>query len=205
MIAQRAGIGIAVLHQPAAGRQVGEHCALDIGNGVQEFNRLRAIGERRRQRLVVPFQIEPLPPGSEERVEAPVVVLVRGLDLSLRKQMQRLLADRLPVVAQHIKPGDHTDLEDRPVRHRREQVHQHIVGRHDGGMVGHLPPETEPHLAAEMHGNRGGDESPDHKKLRREQTHQHGEKTEGSPLAPTDLAGLQGRTQDGRGMLRWEP
>jgi len=38
-----------------------------------------------------------------------------------------------------------------PVRHRREQVHQHIIRCHQGGMIGDLPPEAEPHPAAEMH------------------------------------------------------
>jgi hypothetical protein len=124
--------------------------------------------------LVVPFQIKALPPGSEEGIKTPVVVLVRGLDLSLREQMQRLFADGLPVVAQHAELGDHSDLQDRPVRHRREHVHQHIVGCHDGGMVGDLPPEPEPHLAAEMHGERRADEGPENQELWCKESHHHG-------------------------------
>lgn len=41
----------------------------------------------------------------------------------------------------------------------------------------------EPYLTAEMHRDGGAEEGPNHKKLRREQTHQHGEKTRKSLLA----------------------
>lgn len=41
-------------------------------------------------------------------------------------------------------------------------------------MVGHLAPESEPHLATVMHGEGGPDKGPDHKKLRCEQTRHDG-------------------------------
>ncbi|OIQ69203.1 hypothetical protein GALL_492000 [mine drainage metagenome] len=171
VVAQRAGIGIAVLHEAATGRQACEHRTLDVRNRIHKLNRLRTIGDRRRQRRFVPFQVKPLPPRAKERVETPVVVFVRGLDLALREQRQRFLADHLPIVAQHAEFGKRSLRQDRPVRHRREQIHQHIIGRHDGGMVSDLTPESKPDPAPQMHCDGRADERPDHKKLRRKKSH----------------------------------
>src|SRR6516165_1542156 len=101
MIAQGSCIGIAVLHQPAARRQVREHRALDIGDRVQQLDGFWAIGKRGWQRRAIPLEVKALPSRAEERIETPVVVFVGGLDRALREQLQRLLADRLPIVAQY--------------------------------------------------------------------------------------------------------
>src|SRR4051812_16870310 len=77
VIAQRAGKGIAMRAELAAGRQHGEYGAVDRRNRIQQLDRLRAQRARRRQEVVVPFQIEALPAALEERIETPVVVLRR--------------------------------------------------------------------------------------------------------------------------------
>ena len=100
VIAQRAGEGIAMRAELAAGRQHGEHRAVHARDRIQELDRLRAQRARRRQKVVVPFQVKPLPAALEERVKAPVVVLRGGADKALVEQPHRLVADRLPILAE---------------------------------------------------------------------------------------------------------
>ena len=102
VIAQRAGKGIAMRAELAAGRQHREHRAMHRRDRIQELDRLRAQRARRRKKVVVPFQVKPLPAALEERIKAPVVVLGGGADKALVEQPHRLLADRLPVLAQSL-------------------------------------------------------------------------------------------------------
>ena len=90
MIAQRAGKGIAMRAELAAGRQHGEHRAVHGRDRIQELDRLRAQRARRGKKVVIPFQVKPLPAALEERVKAPVVVLGGGADKPLVEQPYRL-------------------------------------------------------------------------------------------------------------------
>jgi hypothetical protein len=69
-------------------------------------------------------------------------------------------------------------------------------------VVGDLPPEAEPHLAAEVYGERGRKECPHDKKLWRKETHDHGEppKERNATLFLTDLRGCAQGSGD---CLRW--
>ena len=185
MVAQRAGVGITVGLQPRAGGERREHRALDGGDRLQQVNRTRAGPLRRRQRVVVPFEVEPLPAAAEERVEAPVVVTFGCLDAALIEQRNRFVADHLPVVAQPIEFGEQARRDQGLIRHLREQVHQHVVGREDARMVAELAAETEAHAPAKMHGQNRCCEGVKSDKLRRQKAFDHDPQP--TPIRPAVL------------------
>ena len=74
VVAQRAGVGVAVRVSSAAGRQRGEHRGADVRDLAQQLRRARTQALGRRVGVAVPLQVEALPARVEERVEAGVVV-----------------------------------------------------------------------------------------------------------------------------------
>ncbi len=84
------GVRIAVAPELRAVGQLGEHRGLDLGDAAQQRGRLRAQRGGRRMRVVVPLQVEALPAGLEERVEAGVVVRLGRLDLLAAASARRL-------------------------------------------------------------------------------------------------------------------
>lgn len=173
VIAQRAGEGVAVGAELAAGRQHREHRAVDVRDGVQKLHRPRAKRARRGQEVVVPFQIEALPAALEERVEAPVVVLGGGADEAFVEQANRLLADLLPIVGELLELRKLLDRDHRRVRHGRAGIHQHVVGREIGRVVAELAGEAQPLLAAEMDVDGGPDQDVEADELWREELSEH--------------------------------
>ncbi len=115
----------------------------------------------------VPLQVEAFPPRPEEGVEGEVVVLLRALDAILVVEVQRLCTDRAPVVAERGEVGQLRDIEVGLVRHRREQVGEDVVRRHEGRVVGQLAHEPEPLAPAVVHGDRARDDDPEHDHARR--------------------------------------
>ena len=157
----------------AAGRQHGKHRAMDRRNRIQQFDRLRAQRARRRQKVVVPFQIKSLPPALEERIETPIVVPGGRPDEALVEQPHRLVADRLPVVAQFCQFRKAVDRDHRLVRNRRARIHQHVVRGEVGRVIAELTADPKSLATAEMHVDRGGGEKIEDNELRREKRSQH--------------------------------
>ena len=152
----------------AAGRQHGEHRAVHRRYRIQKLDRLRAQRARRGKKVVVPFQVKPLPAALEERVKAPVVVLGGGADKALVEQPHRLLADRLPVLAELGQFGKALDRDHRLVRTRRARIHQDVVGREVGRVIAELARDPKPLAAAEVHIERRCDEDVENNELWRE-------------------------------------
>ncbi len=169
VIAQRAGERIAVAVELAAGRQQREHRRVDRRQRLDQRHRFRAQRPRRRQRRAVPLEVEALPAFLEEGIEAEVVVAGGGANLSLAHQRERLVAHHLPVVAKRRELRQHRHVDERLRRHRREQVHEGVVRRHDRRVVLELPDQGVPDAAAKMHVQRGRDEHVHDDELRREQ------------------------------------
>ena len=119
----------------------------------------------RGQRLVVPLQIEALPTGAEERVEAQIVVLGGGLDVSVVEQAHALIADRLPIVGQAFELGELLDVVKRLRRQPGEHVHQRVVRRQKRGVIGQLACEAMPHSPTEVDEHGGSDERVQREKL----------------------------------------
>jgi hypothetical protein len=168
VIAQRTGKGIAMRAELAAGRQHGEHRAVHRRDRIQELDRLRAQRARRRKKVVIPFQVKPLPAALEERIKAPVVVLGGGADKALVEQPHRLLANRLPVLAELCQFRKARDRDHRLVRNRRARIHQHIVGREIGRVIAELARNPKPLAAAEVNVERRCDEDVENDELWRE-------------------------------------
>src|SRR6516164_1988339 len=140
----------------AAGRQHRKHRAMDGWNRIQQLDGLRAQGARRWKKVVVPFEIKALPAALEERVETPVVVLRSRPDEAFVEQPHRLVADRLPIVAQLCQFGDR---DHRLVGDCRARVHQHIIGSKIGRVIAELTADLETFTAAEMYVERARDEN----------------------------------------------
>ena len=134
-------------------------------NRIQQLDRLRAQRARRRQKIVVPFQIKALPAALEERIETPVVVLRRRADKALVEQLHRFVADRLPIVAQLCEFRKAVDRDHRLVRNRRARIHQHVVRGEIGRMIAELAGDPQTLAAAEMHIDRGCGEKIEDNKL----------------------------------------
>ena len=52
----------------------------------------------RRKKVIVPFEVKPLPAAFEERIETPVVVLCCCPDEAFVEELHRLATDGLPIV-----------------------------------------------------------------------------------------------------------
>jgi hypothetical protein len=120
VIAQRAGERVAMRAEPAAGRQQGEHRSVHRRNAGEQLSRSRAERRTRGQEVAVPLQIEALPAGAEEGVEADVVVTRGRADVTLVEQLQRLVADHLPLRADLLQLGEVRHVSVRSRTHRRE-------------------------------------------------------------------------------------
>jgi len=99
----------------------------------------------------VPLQVEALPAILEEGIEAGVVVFVGGLDLAQVDQGEGLVADLRPGGLQLLQIGKAVDRHVRRLRHAREGIHEAVDRGHHGGVVQHLAPEPQAHLATEVH------------------------------------------------------
>ena len=157
----------------AAGRQHRKHRAVDGRNRIQQLDGLRAQCARRRKKVVVPFEIKALPAALEERVETPVVVLRSRPDEAFVEQPHRLVADRLPIVAQLCQFREAVDRDHRLVGNRRARVHQHIIGSKISRVIAELTADLETFTAAEMYVDRTRDENVKANKLWREKLLQH--------------------------------
>jgi hypothetical protein len=71
-------------------------------------------------------------------------------DVALIEQAQRLFANHLPLLAQHIQLGEALEVDEGSRGYRREHVHQSVVRRHQRGVVADLTPQLESDAAAEM-------------------------------------------------------
>src|SRR6516164_1388674 len=157
----------------AAGRQHRKHRAMDGWNRIQQLDGLRAQGARRWKKVVVPFEIKALPAALEERVETPVVVLRSRPNEAFVEQHHRLVADRLPIVAQLCQFREAVDRDHRLVGNRRARVHQHIIGSKIGRVIAELAAYLETFTAAQMHVHGACDENVKANKLWREKLLQH--------------------------------
>src|SRR5215471_9432784 len=117
MIAQRTRKGIAMRAKLAAWRQHRKHSAVDAWNRIQQLDGFWAQPARRRQELVVPFQVKALPAAFEKGIKAPVVVLRSRPDEPLVEQPHRLVTDRLPIVTQGCKFRELVNRDNWFVRH----------------------------------------------------------------------------------------
>ncbi|MNI68462.1 hypothetical protein D3C73_1241600 [compost metagenome] len=81
--------------------------------------------------VAVPFEVEALPAGLEERVEAHVVVLVGTFDLAGAQQILAFGADFLPMVLQRAQVRELGGIEERLVGFFREQIKEAIDRRQE--------------------------------------------------------------------------
>src|SRR4051794_29711002 len=91
--------------EPATGRQQGKHRSVHGRDAGKQLSRAWAQRGARGQEVAVPLQIEPLPAGAEERVEADVVVTRGGADVTLVEQLQGFVADHLPLRTNFLQLG----------------------------------------------------------------------------------------------------
>ena len=159
VVAHRTGERVAVLDQLTAGRQQREHGGVHRGNAGQQRGGLGAQRLGRGQEIVVPLEVKALPAGAEEGIEADVVVAGGGADIALVEQFHALVADHLPVVLQGRQLGEMLGRNIGRGRHAGEQIHQAVVRRHDGGVVGQLAKQLVLDPAAVMHVQTGRDKS----------------------------------------------
>src|SRR5262249_43624445 len=96
VITKATGEGIAMAPEFRTWRQLREHCGLYGRDFPKHLASLGAGSKRTGMRRAVPFQIEPLPAVTKERVEADVVVLGRRLDPRGIAHGNRLVANCLP-------------------------------------------------------------------------------------------------------------
>src|SRR3984957_20106703 len=140
---------------------------------VQNLDSLRAERARRRQEVVVPFQVKALPAALEERIETPVVVLGGRPDKTLVEQARGLVADGLPVLVEFRQFRKLLERDHRLVRDGRARTHQYIVRREGGRVIAELTAEAEPLTAAEMHIHGRGRQQVKADELRGEKRFQH--------------------------------
>ncbi|MNS76023.1 hypothetical protein D3C72_1095590 [compost metagenome] len=151
VITQGAGERIAMRVQVAATRQQRKHRAFDVGNRTDQRHGFRAQGFSRRQRFVVPFEVETLPALLEERAETGVVVLFRRANIAFVEQVHGLVANGFPIVAQHVQFRKFAAIQVRLGRHTGEQVHQGVVRSKQRRVVDELAQNRQTRLAAQMH------------------------------------------------------
>ena len=154
-------------------RQEREHRTVHRRQRFEQRDRLRTQRLRRRQRMAIPRQIEALPAFLEEGVEAHIVVAGRRANLAFAHESERLVAYDLPVLAELREFGQLLHVDERLRGHRREQIHQRVVRRHDRRMILELAHERVPHAAAQMHVQRGGNEEINDDELGREERPEH--------------------------------
>jgi len=151
VITQRAGKRITVRVQVTATRQQREHRTFDVRDRTDQRHGFRAQGFGRRQRFVVPLEVETLPALLEERAETSVVVLLCGADIALVEQVHGFVANGFPVIAQHIQFRKLAAIQIRFGRNAGEQVHQRIVRSEQRRVVDELTQDRQTRLAAQMH------------------------------------------------------
>ena len=151
-----------------ARRQQREHRAVDVGDALHERDGLRAQRLRGRQRLVVPLDVEALPAAAEERVEAEVGVSGRGADVALVEELQRLVADRLPVVVSARIPESGSTSTNGLTGTAENMYISALYGAEERRVVGELPVELVPHLPAQVHVHHRREEHVQDDELRRE-------------------------------------
>ena len=151
VVAQGAGVGVAVGIELSTRWKLREHGGLDAGNLLQQGDGPGAQARRRGHVLPVPLEVEALPAVLEEGVEARVVVLLGSLDGLEVLQRQGFVPDLLPA------GGDLFQL--RKIMHRQVGLGRHlggdveedVDGRHQRRMVEQLSPEAVAGLSPEMH------------------------------------------------------
>src|SRR6185436_1874523 len=149
MVAQRPGIRIAMGHQSAA-RQQREHRTVDRWDGLHQIHGPGTQRPRRWQGIVVPLQVEALPAGAKERIEAQIVVLFRGADMAFVEQPQALIAYGLPVLAQSFQFGKPAYIEQGLVRNGGKGVEKRVQRREDRRVISQLSREAVPDSAAKL-------------------------------------------------------
>ncbi|CUI26274.1 Uncharacterised protein [Achromobacter xylosoxidans] len=160
VVAQRAGERVAVGVELAARRQLGEHRRLDLGQRLQDGHRLGAQFLGRGVAGVIPLQVEALPAVLEEGIEADVVVAVGRLDAAQLGHLQGFVADRFPVVVQHLEFGDLAGGQVRGGRHARGQHHEGVDRRQQHRVIQQLPAQRQLDAATEVREQDGGKPDP---------------------------------------------
>src|SRR4030095_11206117 len=84
------------------------------------------------------------------------------------------LPQHLPVVGQRLEIGKAADVDEGPLRHGGEVVHERVVRRHERRVVRDLAIELQAHVAAEVHEPRRGEKKIEDRRLPGQQTCEHG-------------------------------